>query len=91
VFFTGPTGFGFDEHFERPERVFAIGCCRSVFLSQNKPARLRAWAAPTRSAIKDTVTTFTAPDPQVSTHLIVPVPKITLSNGQVASASWRLL
>ena len=89
VFFTGPTGSGLTNTSSGPNGFAQSGAAGLYFSPKiNQPAL--APGGPYSVSYQGTVTNFTAPDPQVSTHLIVPVPKITLSNGQVASVSWRL-
>jgi hypothetical protein len=88
VFFTGPAGSGLTNTSSGPNGFTQSGTAGLYFSPKiNQPF---APGGLYSVSYQGTVTNFTAPDPQVSTHLIVPVPKITLSNGQVASVSWRL-
>jgi hypothetical protein len=87
VFFTGPPGSGLTNKSSGPNGFLQSGNA-GLYFSPKIPA-----AAPAGTfsiSYGSTLTNFTAPDPQVSSHLIIPVPTISLSNAAVASVTWRL-
>ena len=87
VFFTGPPGSGLTNSSSGPNGLTTSGTNGFYFsrkISQPPEAPGGSWSV----SYQGTPFSFTEPDPQVATHLIVPVPNVVLSNGVMDSVSW---
>ena len=89
VFFTGPARSGLTNTSSGPNG-FTLSGDEGLYFSPkiNQPPLAPAGAYSV--SYQGTLANFIEPDPQASSHLIIPVPQVSLSNGAVASVAWRL-
>lgn len=89
ISFTGPPGSGLTNTSSGPNGFAQSGNAGLYFSPKiNQPAL--AAASNYSVNYQGILTNFNFPDPQVASHLIVPVPKIFLSNGLVTRVNWQL-
>jgi hypothetical protein len=89
VFFTGPAGSGLTNTSSGPNG-FTLSGNEGLYFSPKINQPPLAPAGTYSVSYQGALTNFTEPDPQASSHLIIPVPKVSLSNGALASVTWQL-
>jgi hypothetical protein len=87
VLFTGPAGSGLSNTAADPGNSF-VG---SDYAGYQSPIVLSPTAAPGGAWVvnyRGTNRTFTVPDPQAASRLVIPVPTANVSDGLLQSVSW---
>jgi hypothetical protein len=87
VYFTGPAGSGLSNTPCGSSGFVQSGTTGFYFspiITQPPQAPAGLWSV----NYQGPVVNFTWPDPQLASHLVIPVPQVGLSNGMVATVSW---
>jgi hypothetical protein len=85
VFFTGPPGSGMNN---APTSAENLGTNSASYISLRVNNPPNAPGGTWNVNYNGNLMTFVAPDPQISTHLVIPRPTITLSNNILTRVTW---
>ena len=86
VFFTGPAGSGMNNTATAGQN---LGGNSAAYISDRVNTPASGPGGTWTVNYSGTFMVFSVPDPQVSTHLVVPIPTVTLSNNILTGVTWR--